>query len=138
MHRSHVHRILCSASALVFALALGVAISGQGKEPDTTILKGAPLGGVKLDHKAHTATYGAKCESCHHASKPEKPMKGAQQKCSDCHTKAAAAPMKTNTRAAFHDATAKKGVCIDCHVPAAAKGKKAPVKCNDCHKKENV
>jgi hypothetical protein len=46
--------------------------------------------------------------------------------------------MKTATRGAFHDPMAKKGTCVDCHVAEAAKGKKAPTKCADCHKKENV
>jgi len=99
-------------------------------------MTGAPLGSVTLSHKAHTTTYGAKCTSCHHASKPEKAMKGAQEKCSDCHTKVAAAPMKTKLQSAFHDPMAKKGTCIDCHQQAIAKGnKKAPAKCADCHKK---
>jgi hypothetical protein len=120
----------------VFA-AQAAAIHAQApKPPDTAVLTGAPLGNVTLSHKAHTATYGAKCESCHHASKPEKPMKATQQKCGDCHTKVATAPMKTKLQAAFHNPMAKKGTCVDCHTQAAAKGnKKVPAKCADCHKK---
>ena len=125
------------------AIALGAAVAvprlmAQAKEPDTVILKGAPLGGVKFDHKLHAKDRGVKCATCHHASKPEKPMAAANQKCIDCHTKAAVAPMKTPTRGAFHDPMAKKGTCVDCHVAEVAKGKKAPIKCNECHKKENV
>jgi hypothetical protein len=130
---------------LVFlaAVVAGVVVSAgtlqaqAPKAPDTAVLVGAPLGPVTLNHKAHTtAEYGAKCESCHHASKPEKPMKAAQEKCTGCHTKVAAAPMKTKLQAAFHDPMAKKGVCVDCHQQAIAKGnKKAPAKCADCHKK---
>lgn len=133
---------------LVIALTLGLAaaifaprVAGQApKEPGTVILKGAPMGGVKFDHKVHAHERKIKCETCHHASKPEKPAKGAQQKCTDCHTKAATPPMKTPTRGAFHDVAAKKGTCIDCHAAETAKGKKAPAagKCLDCHKKENV
>lgn len=131
---------------LVFsmALALGFAIAAPrlsaqaGKAPETVILKGAPLGGVKFNHKQHTAVAGVKCTTCHHASKPEKAMTSENQKCTDCHTKTPTAPMKTATRGAFHDPMAKKGTCIDCHVTEAAKGKKAPTKCADCHKKENV
>jgi hypothetical protein len=106
------------------------------KAPDTAVLPAAN-GPVTLNHKAHTtAAYGGKCDSCHHASRPEKAMKGAQEKCGDCHTKAAAAPMKTKLQAAFHDPMAKKGTCIDCHQQAIAKGNtKAPSKCADCHKK---
>jgi hypothetical protein len=104
---------------------------------DTYILKGAPMGGVKFDHKGHMAAAEKKCDTCHHASKTEKPNKSAQQACTDCHTTTATPPMKTKLQAAFHDPTAKKGTCIDCHTKAAAAGKKAPTKCMDCHKKDN-
>ena len=131
-----------STRVLLFALVAAVAVAvpqlaAQGaKEPGTVVLKGNPMGGVKFDHKLHTERAGKKCETCHHASKPEKPSKIATQKCQDCHTKTAAAPMKTAARGAFHDPMAKKGTCIDCH--AGAKDKKAPLKCNECHKKENT
>ncbi len=111
---------------------------GQAQPRDTYILKGAPMGGVKFDHKAHATTNKIACEKCHHASKPEKPNKTAQQACTDCHTKPTKAPMKTVLQAAFHNPTAQAGTCIDCHKLESAKGKKAPVKCLDCHKKENI
>ena len=139
MQRSFMARalILAAGLALTFAVA-GPRVAGQApKEPDTVVLKGSPMGGVKFAHKAHAAERKIKCETCHHPSKPEKAAKSPNQKCSDCHTKTVAAPMKTNTRGAFHDAMAKKGSCIDCHVAENGKGKKAPVKCVDCHKKEN-
>jgi hypothetical protein len=127
---------------LLFGLGLAGVVQAQApKEPDTVVLKGAPLGGVKFDHKAHAKDRGIKCETCHHPSKPEKPMTAKQQKCTDCHTKVAEAPMKTKLQAAFHDPMAKKGLCVDCHQQAAAKGtatKAAPAKCGDCHKKENA
>ena len=125
----------CAALAVAGVLSAATLHAQAAKAPDTVVLTGAPLGNVTLSHKAHTSTYGAKCDNCHHASKPEKPMKAAQQKCTDCHTKAAAAPMKTKLQAAFHDPMAKKGTCIDCHQEAIAKGKKAPAKCADCHRK---
>ena len=132
--------------SLVFsmALALGAAVAAPRlvaqapKEPTTVILKGSPLGGVKFEHTLHAKDRNVKCTDCHHASKPEKANATANQKCIDCHTKTPTAPMKTATRGAFHDPMAKKGTCIDCHVAETAKGKKAPVKCADCHKKENV
>jgi nitrate/TMAO reductase-like tetraheme cytochrome c subunit len=65
-------------------------------------------------------------------------MASANQKCRDCHTKPAAAPMKTGLPGAFHDPMAKKGTCIDCHVAEVAKGKKAPTKCGECHIKANA
>ena len=105
---------------------------------DTYILKGNPMGGVKFMHKAHATDRKIKCETCHHASKPEKPATAKQQACSDCHTKVAVAPMKTTYKLAFHDAMAKKGTCIDCHTAENAKGKKAPTKCTECHQKANV
>ena len=117
---------------LLFALgaaSTGYVLSAQAaKEPGTVILKGAPMGGVKFDHTKHTKELGAKCETCHHASKAEMPNKAANQKCTDCHTKTAAAPMKTKLQAAFHDPMAKKGTCVDCHAKENAGGKKAPLK----------
>jgi hypothetical protein len=128
---------MCAAGLAGFVASAPVA--GQAaKEPATVILKGAPMGGVKFDHAAHTKTHKAKCETCHHPSKSEKALKTPNQACSDCHTKTVAAPMKTNARGAFHDAMAKKGTCVDCHAAENGKGKKAPTKCQDCHKKENV
>ena len=55
-----------------------------------------------------------------------------------CHTKVAIAPMKTKRQAAFHNATAAAGTCINCHKAENAKGKLTPVKCLGCHKKENI
>ncbi len=136
---SRTRSILVSLATLAafFALPAGTLRAQAPKAPDTAVLTGSPLGNVTFNHKAHTTTYGVtKCETCHHASKPEKPMKAAQEKCTNCHTKIAAAPMKTKLQAAFHDPMAKKGTCVDCHQQAIAKGnKKAPAKCADCHKK---
>lgn len=132
-------RAVVLASGIAFLFTAAPVLSMQApKEPDTVILKGAPMGGVKLQHKVHARDNKVKCETCHHPSKPEMPLKAEQQKCTDCHTKTAKAPMKTNTRAAFHDPMAKKGVCVDCHAAELKKGNnKVPAKCTDCHKKEN-
>jgi hypothetical protein len=121
----------------VFAILMCCSVMFAQKAPDTVVLKGAPMGGVKFDHKAHVAT-GTKCIVCHHASKPEKPSKAAQENCMDCHTKTATPPMKTKTQAAFHNPTATAGLCIDCHKKEVAAGKKAPTKCAECHQKANV
>ncbi len=125
---------------LVF-FAIGVHVAGAAvkKQPPTTvILKAKPLGGVKFEHKLHVARADNKCETCHHPSKPEKPATAPQQACSDCHTQPAAPPMKTSLQGAFHNPTATAGTCINCHKVENAKGKKAPVRCMDCHKKTNV
>jgi class III cytochrome C family protein len=100
------------------------------------VLRGPPLGVVRLEHKLHADRAG-NCNTCHHASRPEKPATAPQQACSDCHTKMAVSPMKTKYQAAFHNPTAQTGTCVDCHKAQNAKGKKAPVKCTECHKKEN-
>ena len=126
--------------AAVFAVAFGFSATtyAQAKPSNVVILKGNPMGGVKFNHPEHQKAAENKCETCHHASKAEKPMKAKQENCQDCHTKTATPPMKTSTKLAFHDNMAKSGICIDCHVKQNAAGKKAPTKCNECHKKENV
>src|SRR5665811_1739652 len=75
----------------VFAVAAfmsGIA-SAQEKVPGIVVLKGAPLGGVKFDHAKHSKMEGVKCETCHHASKPEHASKVAHEPCQTCHTKVA-------------------------------------------------
>ncbi|MEI6669880.1 MAG: cytochrome c3 family protein [Acidobacteriota bacterium] len=130
-----------AVAVAAIALLVGpvVANAQTPVAPKTVILKGnKTMGGVKFDHAAHQKVVGDKCETCHHASKPEKAMKTKQEKCQNCHTTEATAPMKTTAKLAFHDAMAKKGICADCHAKAEA-GKKVPSsKCPDCHKKENV
>jgi hypothetical protein len=125
-------------ASLLLALSVSSQVFGQAKPKDTVILKGNPLGAVKFEHKLHQERASKKCETCHHASKPEKPSKAPQQVCMDCHTKPPQAGMKTGLPAAFHNPLAQAGTCIDCHKQENAKGKKAPVKCMECHKKENA
>lgn len=127
---------LCATAALFLGLLTFVMVSQAKDVPKIVILKGSPLGAVKMDHAKHVEMKIA-CETCHHASKPEKPMTSAHQACTDCHTKVAQAPMKTKLQAAFHNPTAKKGLCIDCHIRKKAKGAKSPAKCTDCHNKAN-
>ena len=64
--------------AAICSVALFVGVSqaaGRAKQPKgTVILKGAPMGGVKFEHKLHSETYAAKkCETCHHAASRRKP-----------------------------------------------------------------
>jgi hypothetical protein len=98
-------------------------------------MKGSTMGAVTFPHSAHVHVAG-RCEICHHASKPEKPLKSPQEACTDCHTKPQTPPVKTGLQAAFHNPTATTGLCITCHKTENARGKAAPVKCADCHKKE--
>jgi len=131
----NVYRIFAVLVVLLFVVA-ACAYAAE-TAPGTVVLKGAPMGGVKFDHKAHVAS-GAKCDTCHHASKPEKALSSPHQKCTDCHTNPVTAGMKTKAQAAFHNPTATAGICIDCHKTEAAKAKNAPTKCTECHKKENA
>jgi hypothetical protein len=130
--------IMILGLAVIFTMC-GVSMAAADKAPqDTYILKGNPMGGVKFMHSAHVKDRSLNCETCHHASKPEKAAASKTQACSECHGKTAAPPMKTTYKLAFHDATAKKGVCVDCHLAENAKGKKAPTKCTECHQKANA
>jgi Zn finger protein HypA/HybF involved in hydrogenase expression len=133
-----LHTAVTALGCLILVFSLTTNVAGQVQPKDTVILKGSPLGGVKFEHKLHTARAANKCETCHHASKPEKAATAPQQACTDCHTKPPQPGMKTGLQAAFHNPLAQAGTCIDCHKKEAAAGKKAPVKCMDCHKKENV
>ncbi|HWR35774.1 MAG TPA: cytochrome c3 family protein [Clostridia bacterium] len=131
----NTNKMIAVVVCALVVLVCGSMLFAQEKAPGTVILKGAAMGGVKFDHKAHATN---KCAICHHASKPERPAKAKFEACADCHTKTVAAPMKTKAQAAFHNPAAQAGVCIDCHKAENAKGKKVPMKCTDCHKKENV
>jgi hypothetical protein len=125
--------LILLTSLLVFVA--GALFAQTPKPPETVTLKGAPMGAVKVDHKAHAAR--TKCDTCHHASKPAKPLKATYEACTDCHTKTASPEVPTKLQAAFHNPAATAGVCIDCHKKAVAEGKNAPTKCMQCHKKEN-
>lgn len=124
---------------LTMLVALSMSLPSFATDaPNQVILKGNPMGGVKFMHSMHAKDRAIKCDTCHHAAKPEKKATSATESCADCHAKTATAPMKTTYKLAFHDAMAKKGVCVDCHLAQNAKGKKAPTKCTDCHQKANV
>lgn len=95
------------------------------------LLTGNPMGGVRFEHAKHSVA----CDTCHHPSREPKPGSAPQQACTFCHTKPPQAGMTTGKQAAFHNATATAGTCIDCHKKA---GVAAPTKCMQCHKKENA
>lgn len=128
-------RFFMVGAAVAFAGPLN-NLAAQVNAPDTVVLTGSSaLGGVKFSHASHQEM--TECTACHHASRPEKPLSGPYQSCAECHTSRPSAPMKTSIRDAYHNATAKKGTCMDCHVTEAAAGKVVPLKCTECHKKEN-
>lgn len=111
--------------------------AAPGAVKDIIILADGALGGVKFDHKLHAERDATKCVGCHHSSKPEKPETKPNQACRDCHAKPLPAGMKTTKQGAFHKSSGQTGLCIDCHKQLNAAGKKTPVKCAECHLKEN-
>lgn len=125
-------RIVMTAAALALVGSFQ-GLSAQENGPETVVLSGSPLGSVTFQHAAHQAL--TDCSTCHHESRPEKPLTSEHEACTSCHTKEPVAPMTTSIRDAFHDQTAKAGTCVDCHVQAAAEGKTVPAKCADCHKR---
>lgn len=137
--RRHLPTVLVILACCLAIGVTGARISAQaGREPDTVQMKRATIGVVTFEHKVHAHEYKVACETCHHPERPGAPMKTEHQACSTCHTTKAAPPMKTSNRDAFHDALARKGTCIDCHVERNAKAamkEVAPVRCASCHVK---
>lgn len=127
--------------ALAAALALGAALPGrlaaqttaEPAGPDTVVYT-PERGKVTFTHAAHAKA--SECKSCHHESRPEKPLTEARQKCGACHTEPATDPMKTGLRAAFHNTVERSGTCFDCHKKQLEAGKTVPSACRDCHKRE--
>lgn len=123
------------------AVAAILALPGSGAAqavpadtvgPDTVVYTPA-RGAVTFAHGEHAKL--GECSACHHASKSEKPLASTYQKCSACHVDEAAAPMKTNRKAAYHNTADKEGTCYTCHKKEAAAGKTLPITCAECHKR---
>ena len=128
-------RLMPAWAGLILLIAFS---STYAQEPPqgAILLKGPSMGAVKFPHAAHLKVAG-RCVVCHHPSKPEKSLKVPQEACTDCHTKPPTPPVTTGLQAAFHNPTATAGLCVTCHQTENTHGKAAPVKCADCHKKEN-
>jgi len=58
-----------------------VAETQKALPKDVVILRGSALGAVKFEHKLHAQERTAKCETCHHPSRREKPATALQQAC---------------------------------------------------------
>jgi hypothetical protein len=104
----------------------------QEAPPDTIIMRGPTVAGVRFVHVDHVER--AECVACHHESRPELPSSDEYGRCSSCHTETVEPPLVTNRRDAFHDRRARQGLCVDCHITEAAAGKATPARCADCHK----
>ncbi len=46
--------------------------------------------------------------------------------------------MKAGLPGTFHNLTARTGNCINCHKQQNVAGKKAPLECMECNKRENA
>ncbi len=133
-------RFIRALAAILFISVLLTGLSwmaAETKPPGIVILRGNPTGGVRFDHPAHVERADKKCEVCHHASKPEKPLAAPQESCFDCHTNPPTPAVKVSRQGAFHNPAATAGTCIDCHKRSNAMGMKAPTRCTDCHRKAN-
>jgi flagellar basal body L-ring protein FlgH len=102
----------------VFSAGVIVAADAPEKVTVKDVQKSKPA--VTFSHKAHADKIG-KCAECHH-----KDVAGKEQKCFACHK-----AEKKGDAVALKDAMHTK--CKDCHSKDATK--KAPTKCDGCHKK---
>ena len=110
--------LMAVVMAAVFSAGVLVAADAPGKIVINEIQKSKPA--VTFNHKAHADRIG-KCAECHH-----KDAAGKEQKCSVCHK-----AKKTGDVPEFKEAM--HGKCKGCHAKDATK--KAPTKCDGCHKK---
>jgi len=108
------------AVVMVAVFSAGVIVAANA--PETTTIKDVQKSkpAVTFNHKAH-ADRIKNCAECHH-----KDAAGKEQKCFACHK-----AEKKGDAVALKDVMHKK--CKDCHSKDATK--KAPTKCDDCHKK---
>lgn len=126
-------RSLAAAALVVCALApASLAAQTPEKGPETVTF--TRRGTLVYSHAKHAEL--TECVTCHHESKPEKPLESEHQKCSDCHTEEATPPMKTTLRNAMHNTETREGTCYTCHKAEAEKGTEVPARCIDCHPRE--
>jgi hypothetical protein len=128
-------RFTFAALVLLGGALAPTALAAQVTEPpgpDSVVY--TARGRVVFYHAKHTER--AECASCHHESKPEKPLASPRQKCGDCHTDPPGEGMKTTFRFAVHNTEERTGICYDCHKTEAEKGVETPARCADCHVRE--
>jgi hypothetical protein len=91
----------------------------------------AKTGKVTFSHIAHVDRVNNDCQICHH----EVTGGNAAQACSDCHKLIV---QITPIGEAMPISKAFHTKCIVCHQKMVKEDKKAPVKCQDCHIKQNI
>src|SRR5512144_2489426 len=110
--------LMAAVMMAVFSASMIVAANAPDKATIDEVQKTKPA--VVFPHKAH-ADRIKNCAECHH-----KDAAGKEQKCFACHK-----AEKTGAAVSLKDAMHTK--CKDCHSKDATK--KAPTKCDGCHKK---
>lgn len=121
-----------SICVLFFVVSVSILFSAsllfaqkKAPEPVTIKLEGAKMAPVKFSHATHTDKAKVDCATCHHKDKDPKEPAG----CVTCHPVKDAKDNAPVAKDAFHKQ------CQTCHKDSTAKGKAAPTKCNECHKK---
>ena len=114
--------VLLSGLSFIFLTSTIVVAADFPKEAVTVKLEGAKMAPVSFSHDTHVNKAKVECAKCHHKDAQ------APKACTTCH-KAEAKDKTLAAKDAFHN------MCQGCHKEAAAKGAKAPTKCNECHKK---
>lgn len=131
---SHLRFAFASLVVLGSTLVPGSLAAQAAEPPGPDSVVYTARGRVVFYHAKHAEK--AECSSCHHESKPERPLESPRQKCSDCHTDPPTAPMTTTLRFAMHNTEERSGTCFDCHKAEAEKGVEVPTRCADCHVRE--
>lgn len=116
---------ICAVCAIMAVIFAGTMAYAEKKPPESVTIKleGAKMAPVAFSHPTHVDKAKLDCAVCHH--KDAKEPAG----CSTCHPAKEAKDKAPMGRDAFHK------LCQTCHKDVAAKGKAAPTKCNECHKK---
>ncbi len=126
MRKKQFAIVFCILAFVGFFLVAGF-VSAQKKpaEPMMIKLEGGKLPPVSFSHTSHAEKEKIECVVCHHKDKDVKDP----QPCVSCHLIKEVKDNAMIAKEAYHKN------CITCHKDTVAKGKTAPVKCNECHKK---
>jgi hypothetical protein len=124
-------RLFTFAIKVCAVLLMIGALVYKGQEAKEKYIYDAKTGKVTFPHLKHQELTNNDCKVCHHEVTEGNPA----QTCSDCHKKIVqitplgeAMPLSK----AFHTK------CIACHQKMVKEEKKAPVKCQECHIKEEI
>lgn len=122
--------LVLAVAALLAPAPMHAQAGDRGPETVTFTRRGT----LVYTHAKHAEL--AECVTCHHESRPERPLESEYQKCDACHTADPVPPMKTSLRNAYHDTETREGTCYTCHKAEADKGVDVPMRCIGCHPRE--